>query len=93
MESIHTNYRGYIVYIDFIWINKGFRFLSHSPKTWILNLNTILNIKVHVRLKSVMCMYNILVFVFRRDKSQRDTNGIINGEHETKRTVSKHLGK
>ncbi|XP_025416135.1 uncharacterized protein LOC112687579 [Sipha flava] len=25
-----------------------------------------------------------------RDKSQRDTNGIIKGEHETKRTVSKH---
>ncbi|VVC35396.1 Concanavalin A-like lectin/glucanase domain,Thrombospondin type-1 (TSP1) repeat [Cinara cedri] len=25
-----------------------------------------------------------------RDKSQRDTNGITNGEHETKRTVSKH---
>jgi len=38
-----------------------------------------------------MC-YNISVLFFR-DKSQRGTNGIINGEHETKRTVSKHSGK
>ncbi|KAF0762127.1 Uncharacterized protein FWK35_00031182, partial [Aphis craccivora] len=28
-----------------------------------------------------------------RDKSQGSTNGIINGEHEIKRTISKHSGK
>jgi len=33
------------------------------------------------------------LFLFFRDKSQRGTNGIINGEHETKRTISKHSGK
>lgn len=35
-------------------------------------------------------IYEILFF---RDKSQSSTNGIINGEHEIKRTISKHSGK